>query len=442
MTRDRSTPRWAIVAILAGLGLVGYLTCMNLSVAAKFMMPELNLTEIQMGQVFSAFMVGYTVCQIPAGLLADWLGPRKVLVTAVLGWAVITVLTGIIPGTLVMVGTPALVALVLLRLILGALQSPTYPAGARELQAWFGPHERAVGFGVIIAGTMLGSAVTPPIVASLMVAIGWRASFYWATILPLIIAWLCWRYLTKMAVDGGANSGGDESSDGDAASAAPGRLEISGARQIVSELWIVLRQRSLMYLFSSYFLLGCLWYLFIFWFFLYLVDVRGFSVLRGGVFASLPFFAATITSPLGGAIADRSSRTRGTFNGKRIVAVIAFTGAAVCLVGGATATSAYVAIGFLSLARGLVEGTEGLFWAGAVEIGGSRAGAASGALNMANNLGGIVAGAVTPILAAKLGWIAVLTTAGALSLLAGVLWFGVRPPVGDPQDVSTASIAA
>jgi ACS family glucarate transporter-like MFS transporter len=414
------------VTILAGLGLVSYLTRMNLSIAAKFMMPELELTEIQMGQVFSAFMVGYTLCQIPAGLLADWFGPRKVLVTAVLGWAAITVLTGIIPGTLVMVGTPALIALVLLRLILGALQSPTYPAGAREMQAWFGPQERAVGFGIIIAGTMLGSAVTPPIVASLMVAIGWRASFYWATILPLIIAWFLWRYLTKMTADGGAN---------DAASAAPGRLEISGARQIAGELWIVLRQRSLLYLFSSYFLLGCLWYLFIFWFFLYLVDVRGFSVLRGGVFASLPFFAATITSPLGGWISDRLSRTRGTFAGKRIVAVVAFTLAAGCLVGGATATSAYVAIGFLSLALGFIEGTEGLFWAGAVEIGGSRAGAASGALNMSNNLGGIVAGAVTPILADKLGWVAVLTTAGGLSLLAGVLWFGVRPPVGDPQEV-------
>ncbi len=430
MTRDRSAPRWVIVAILAGLGLVSYLTRMNLSIAAKFMMPELSLTEVQMGQVFAAFMVGYTVCQIPAGLLADWLGPRKVLVTAVLGWSVITVLTGIIPGTLVMVGTPALVALIVLRLILGTLQSPTYPAGAREMQAWFGPHERAVGFGIIIAGTMLGSAVTPPLVASLMVAIGWRASFYWATILPLIIALLCWRYLGKPTADGGVNS------------ASPGRLEFSGARQIAGELWSVLRQRSLTYLFTSYFLLGCLWYLFIFWFFLYLVDVRGFSVLQGGVFASLPFFAATVTSPLGGWIADRLSRTRGTFNGKRIVAVIAFTGAAGCLVGGATATSAYVAIGFLSVALGLIESTEGLFWASAVEIGGSRAGAASGALNMSNNLGGIVAGAVTPILADKLGWIAVLTTAGALSLLAGVLWFGVRPPVDDPQDVSTGAIAA
>ncbi len=428
MTRDRPTPRWGMVAILAGLGLVSYLTRMNLSVAAKFMMPELGLTEVQMGQIFAAFMVGYTVCQIPAGLLADWLGPRKVLVTAVLGWAVITVLTGIIPGTLVMVGTPALIALVVLRLILGALQSPTYPAGAREMKAWFEPDERAVGFGIIIAGTMLGSAVTPPVVASLMVAIGWRASFYWATILPLIIALLCWRHLAKATADGGARS----------ASAG----QSSGVRGIVGELWSVLRQRSLLYLFSSYFLLGCLWYLFIFWFFLYLVDVRGFSVLQGGVFASLPFFAATVTSPLGGWISDKLSRSRGTFHGKRIVAVVAFTSAAACLVGGATATSAYVAIGFLSLALGLIEGTEGLFWAGAVELGGSRAGAASGALNMANNLGGIVAGALTPILAAKLGWIAVLTTAGALSLLAGVLWFGVRPPVGDPQDLSTGSIAA
>ena len=425
MGRARSTPRWGIVTILAGLGLVSYLTRMNLSVAAKFMMPELGLTEIQMGQIFAAFMVGYTLCQIPAGLLADWLGPRKVLVTAVLGWAVITVLTGIIPGTLVMVGTPALISLIVLRLILGALQSPTYPAGAREMKAWFGPDERAVGFGIIIAGTMLGSAVTPPLVASLMVSIGWRASFYWATILPLVIGLVCWRYLTKATADGGVHSG---SSD---------EIKPSGAREIFSELWSVLRQRSLLYLFSSYFLVGCLWYLFIFWFFLYLVDVRGFSVLRGGVFASLPFLAATVTSPLGGWLADRLSRKRGTFAGKRIVAVAAFTLAAGCLVGGATATSAYVAIGFLSLALGFIEGTEGLFWAGAVEIGGSRAGAASGALNMANNLGGVVAGALTPILAAKLGWIAVLTTAGALSLLAALLWFGVRPPAGDPQEAST-----
>lgn len=425
MTRDQSTPRWGIVTILGALGLVSYLTRMNLSVAAKFMMPELELTEIQMGQVFSAFLVGYTLCQIPAGLFADWFGPRKVLVASVLGWAAITVLTGIIPGTLVIAGTPALIALIVLRLILGALQSPTYPAGAREMAAWFAPNERAVGFGIIIAGTMLGSAVTPPIVASLMVAIGWRASFYWATILPLIIGFLCWRYLTKANADAGVGS------------VSPDEDQPIGARQIVGELWSVLRQRSLLYLFLSYFLLGCLWYLFIFWFFLYLVDVRGFSVLRSGVFASLPFFAATITSPLGGWISDRLSRNRGTFAGKRIVAVAAFTLAAASLLGGATATSAYVAIGFLTLALGFVESTEGLFWAGAVEIGGNRAGAAGGALNMSNNVGGIVAGAVTPILADKLGWIAVLSTAGALSLLAGVLWFGVRPPVGDPQEITT-----
>ncbi len=431
MTRDRSVAPWGIVAILAGLGLVSYLTRMNLSVAAKFMMPELSLTEVQMGQIFAAFMVGYTACQIPAGLFADWLGPRRVLVTAVLGWGLLTVLTGIVPGAVVMAGAPALVALIVLRFVLGILQSPTYPAGAREMQAWFGPHERAVGLGIIIAGTMLGSAVTPPLVASLMVAIGWRASFYWATILPLIIAALCWRYLTRPSPV-----------EADPSAPSPGSSQLSRAhraRRIAQDLWSVLRQRSLLYLWMSYFLLGCLWYLFIFWFFLYLVDVRGFSVLRGGVFASLPFLVATVTTPLGGAISDRLSRKRDTFYGKRIVALVAFTSAAGCLVGGATANNAYVAIGFLSLALGLLESTEGPFWAGAVEIGGDRAGAASGALNMANNLGGIVAGALTPILADRLGWIAVLTTAGVLSLLAGLLWLGVRPAAGNRHAVSTAA---
>lgn len=60
--------RHRIVALLAAFSLVAYVLRMNISIAAKFMMPELGLTQIQMGQVFSAFMVGYAMFQVPWGV--------------------------------------------------------------------------------------------------------------------------------------------------------------------------------------------------------------------------------------------------------------------------------------------------------------------------------------------------------------------------------------
>src|SRR5262249_6186863 len=156
-------------------------------------------------------------------------------------------------------------------------------AGARSIQAWFSPSQRSLAFAIIIAGTMLGSAVTPPMVASLMVAVGWRQAFYLLTIFPVIVAILCWRFLH------------DPPAGQRYAAADHERLSLASVQRL-------LRDRSLLFLSLSYFLLGCLWHFYIFWFFLYLVDVRHFSIPQGGLLASLPFFAATLTTPLGGAV--------------------------------------------------------------------------------------------------------------------------------------------
>ena len=61
-----------ILLLLTGLSLVSYVLRSNISIAATLMRPELGLDDIEMGQVFSAFMLGYALFQIPAG----WLGDR------------------------------------------------------------------------------------------------------------------------------------------------------------------------------------------------------------------------------------------------------------------------------------------------------------------------------------------------------------------------------
>ena len=61
--------RWRIVALLAALSLVSYALRTNISIAAALMRTDLHLTDIQLGQVFTAFMIGYAIFQVPAGAL-------------------------------------------------------------------------------------------------------------------------------------------------------------------------------------------------------------------------------------------------------------------------------------------------------------------------------------------------------------------------------------
>ena len=63
---------------------------MNISIAAKYIMPEYGLTEIQIGWIFSAFVLGYALVQIPGGWLGDRFGPRRVMCGAILWWSTFT----------------------------------------------------------------------------------------------------------------------------------------------------------------------------------------------------------------------------------------------------------------------------------------------------------------------------------------------------------------
>src|SRR5262249_29538192 len=129
-------------ALLTGLALVSYVERSNIAMAAKFIKPELGLSDIHMGRVFSSFLVGYALFQVPAGRMGDRFGPRLVLALAALSWGLMTVLTGLLPGVLVS-GTVAIVwTFMVLRFVLGVGEAATFPVGARAIANWMHPTER------------------------------------------------------------------------------------------------------------------------------------------------------------------------------------------------------------------------------------------------------------------------------------------------------------
>ena len=416
-TGARAQPQ-RIIALLTLFSFVSYLERTNISVAAAFMMPELGLTQIQMGQIFSSFLIGYTLFQIPAGILGDRFGPRVVLAVAGLVWAVTTALTGLLPGFVIPTAAGVYVSLWIVRFLLGAGEAATYPVAARAIANWIPPTDRAFANSVVIAGASLGSAVAGPLISWLMVAFGWRASFYVTALIALGIAAVWWQYASDYPPESGGDSG--------AARAVASNERPTAPRPQSGSWWPLLRNRDMLLLSASYFLASYVLYIFVFWLYLYLIDVRGFSLLRGGLFASLPWLVATVLTPAGGAIADWLSRRSGTGRGHRMTAAAGLALSGIFLYVGATAPGAYLAIAALSLSIGFETFTEGAFWSSATNIAGTHAGAAGGVLNTFGNLGGVVSTALMPVLIQRLGWTAALSSGTIAIVIAAFLWFMIR----------------
>ena len=148
---------------------------------------------MQVGYVFSAFLIGYTIFQVPAGVLGDRFGPRLVLTISGLCWGATTLLTGLVPGLLLKGTVLALGSLLVVRFVHGLAEASTYPVAMSAVSEWFAPERHAFISSLIFTGSTLGSAFAPPLVAYGMTTLGWRATFYVSAAFPVVVAALWWR---------------------------------------------------------------------------------------------------------------------------------------------------------------------------------------------------------------------------------------------------------
>jgi len=179
--------------MVGAFAFVSYVERTNIAVAAAVMMPELSLSGTQMGQIFSSFLWGYAIFQIPAGRIGDVVGPRITLTLAALLWCITSMLSGFLPGTFVKQAASVILCLWILRFLLGAGEAATFPVGARAVRNWTPLSERGIGNSIMIAGASIAASVTSPLVSWLMTVVGWRKSFYITSLAALVVA-MIWYF--------------------------------------------------------------------------------------------------------------------------------------------------------------------------------------------------------------------------------------------------------
>src|SRR4029079_1810755 len=117
------------------LAVITYLDRICISAAAPAIMDELHLSFVQMGLVFSAFTLAYSLFEIPSGWLGDVRGPRRVLTRIVLWWSAFTMLNG---------ASASLRSMVAIRFLFGAGEAGAFPNMVRAFSKWFPARERGV----------------------------------------------------------------------------------------------------------------------------------------------------------------------------------------------------------------------------------------------------------------------------------------------------------
>jgi len=420
--------RWRIFSFLFGFGFVAYVQQKSITVAAERMMPELGLSQLQIGWLLQAFVLGYAIFQMPGGVFGQRLGARRTFVIIGLTAFLATVATPLAPA--VFSGQALFLALLGVQVMLGCAQGAIFPVSAGVFEAWFPPDRWSLVQGLQTMGLGLGAALAPPLIATLMANQGWQLALLWAS-LPALVLIALWAWYGRNTPHEHPSVSPKELAEiGTLDPATGGGLQPGDDNRVHSsisfkQLLRLLGNRNVLLLAISYLCMNYTFYLLSTWVFLYLVQERKFSLLESGWLATAPPLVAALGAGVGGAVTSILCRKFGDRWGFRLVPLVAMPAAAVLLLLAVNATNPYLAVVALATCFGCVELTEGAFWGGGMAVGRGDTMAVCGFMNTGGNLGGIIGIPIVAHFSGQHLWSVAFWVGAGFALLSALAWLGI-----------------
>src|SRR6202167_453092 len=177
--RRPSHVRHAVLGLTVVAYMITYMDRQVLAVARPVISAELHISLVMMGWITFSFRIAYALFQIPGGWLGDRFGARRALALVVTWWSIFTGLTAMAWSA---------VSMLVIQVFFGVGEAGAFPIATRSLSRCMRPTERGFAQGITHAGSRLGSALTPLVLAGFTIfglkwtgiipSYGWRAAFY------------------------------------------------------------------------------------------------------------------------------------------------------------------------------------------------------------------------------------------------------------------------
>ena len=360
-----------ILTMLVILGVVTFLDRINISVAGKSIMEDLNLNESQWGWVLSIFILSYGVMQIPIGAMGDRFGHRRILSLIVLWWSIFTALTGLAGG---------LASMLVIRFMFGIGEAGSSPCSTGVISRWFEKGEVGKAQGYVWAASRLGGALTPFVVIPVMMWVGWRAAFYLLGALGVVWAAVWYWYYRDKSVAAEDKPAAEEMA---AAASQNGGKGVWGSIFRSGQFWI-LCSMYFFYAFGSWFFFS--------WFPTFMELGRGFAKSELTYAVAVPFVMSMAGNIAGGYLTDKLTLKYGLKVGRKALGTSSLAVSAVCMFLAAFIPGKTAVFVFLSLCFGIFDLMLPSAWALCIDLGKQHAGTVSGAMNTAGNIGGFCCG--------------------------------------------------
>jgi ACS family glucarate transporter-like MFS transporter len=306
----------------------------SLSIAVPVIAKEFHWNSGTVGVVLSSFMWTYAVCLIPWGWMSDRIGTRKVNGLSVSLWSISAMLTGAAVGFGTMIAA---------MLLLGVGEAASLPTAGKVVRQWFPARERGLATAIFNAGTFAGPAISAPIVAWIVLRIGWRLSFVVCGAIGLVWVFL---WLTFFRSPGECSWVSAQERDyvlaeiDSAGPAAPSKNNVPR----------LLKRRTMWGLLLTQ---GCCAYsnvLFLSWLPSYLIQSRHMHLMKAGWFTSIPYLVAAVLGIFIGKLSDTLLTREAVKQGKRRTILIVFILLSSCVFLVNVVSSEYVVLVLIAIA--------------------------------------------------------------------------------------------
>ena len=411
--------RWVVMSIVMAIMAVTALNRLNLSIAGKYIEEEFSFSTISMGRVFSAFLWGYGLFQIPWGYVCDRIGPRRTLTASIFCFAVGSGAMVFAPRFAGATGIGALAIFRIVRFLTGVGEAAVSSNVTRVIASWTALRERGFASGLQVCGLGLGGTLTPIAIAWTMVHWGWRVSFAISAALAFVVVALWHWYATDWPEEN------PRVNQQELRTIHPGWETANGLPQRVATKvpWMkMFSSVSVWALILGYGFQGYAFYVYYNWFYFYAVKMRGLDLMHAAAWTSAPFLAMAVLSPVGGWFSDRVARVSDRRKGRLAAVWVGMGVAAFLLYTGNHLSLTVVALPMIAMAAGFTMFAAANFWASCIDLAPGYSASLSALMNTVGSIGGVVSSTVTASIAVHRGWAPALDVAVWVTIGSGLLF--------------------